>query len=82
MRLPIRADSTLRLSFSNALQGQANRNMSSVRLSILISMYNEANSIKAVLDRVVTAPASFLEANRVLADLIIVDNGSQDKSSE
>ena len=56
--------------------------MSSVRLSILISMYNEANSIKAVLDRVVTAPAAFFHAKEVVADLIIVDNGSQDKSSE
>ncbi len=45
-------------------------------------MYNEANSIKAVLDRVVTAPASFFEAKQVLADLIVVDNGSRDKSSE
>ena len=56
--------------------------MSSVRLSILISMYNGANSIKAVLDRVITAPASFFETNYVAADLIVVDNGSRDKSSE
>jgi len=56
--------------------------MSSVRLSILISMYNEANSIKAVLDRVVTAPASFFQAKQVVPNLIVVDNGSGDKSSE
>ncbi len=45
-------------------------------------MYNEVNSIKAVLDRVITAPASFFEAHQVLVELIVVDNGSQDKSSE
>ena len=45
-------------------------------------MYNEANSIGAVLDRVVTAPASYFQAEQVVPDLIVVDNGSRDKSHE
>jgi glycosyltransferase involved in cell wall biosynthesis len=56
--------------------------MTSVRLSILISVYNEAHSIGAVLERAVTAPAAFFEANEVTAELIVVDNGSRDRSSE
>ena len=51
-----------------------------VRLSILIPVFNEANSIKAVLDRVIGAPAVFLESQHVLAELIVVDDGSNDKS--
>lgn len=51
-----------------------------VRLSILIPVFNEANSIKAVLDRVVNAPAAFFEAQHVLAEIIVVDDGSSDKS--
>ena len=53
-----------------------------VRLSILIPVYNEANSIQAVLDRVVSAPASYFETEQITADLIVVDDGSRDKSYE
>ncbi len=45
-------------------------------------MYNEAHSIRAVLHRAVTAPASYFQAEQVVPDLIVVDNGSRDKSSE
>jgi glycosyltransferase involved in cell wall biosynthesis len=56
--------------------------MPTVCLSILTAIYNEANSIKAVLDRVVSAPASYFEAEHIAIELIVVDNGSQDKSPE
>jgi len=45
--------------------------MPPVRLSILIAVYNEANSIKTVLDRVVTAPAAYFEAQQIEAELIV-----------
>lgn len=56
--------------------------MSSVRLSVLIPVFNEAHSIKAVLNRVVTAPVSFLQAEHIEMDLIVVDDGSTDSSRE
>jgi 2-polyprenyl-3-methyl-5-hydroxy-6-metoxy-1,4-benzoquinol methylase len=56
--------------------------MPPVRLSILIAVYNEANSIKTVLDRVVTAPAAYFEAQQIEAELIVIDNGSEDRSRE
>ncbi len=54
--------------------------MLSVRLSILIPVYNEANSIAAVLERVVSAPAAYFRAEKIEADLIVVDDGSDDDS--
>lgn len=51
-----------------------------VRLSILIPVYNEANSIAAVLERVASAPASFFHAQKIEAGLIVVDDGSSDGS--
>jgi glycosyltransferase involved in cell wall biosynthesis len=54
--------------------------MPPVRLSILIPVYNEANSIRAVLERVVTAPAAYLEAKQIAVHLIVVDDGSRDES--
>ncbi len=56
--------------------------MPPVRLSILIAVYNEANSIKTVLERVITAPASYFQSEQIAAELIVVDNGSRDKSHE
>lgn len=53
-----------------------------VRLSILIPLYNEANSIKAVLNRVVSASSAYFEAENVRADLIVVDDGSDDNSHQ
>ena len=44
------------------------------RLSILIAVYNEANSIKVVLERVTAAIAG------MTAEVIVVDNGSRDPS--
>ena len=44
------------------------------RLSILIAVYNEANSIKVVLERVTAAIAG------MTAEVIVVDNGSRDRS--
>ena len=49
-----------------------------VRLSILIAVYNEANSIKTVLDRVVAA----VQEQQITAEVILVDNGSRDQSYE
>jgi SAM-dependent methyltransferase len=54
--------------------------MLSVRLSILIPVYNEATSVAAVLERVVSAPAAYFQAQKIDADLIVVDDGSQDRS--
>ena len=56
--------------------------MSPVSLSVLIPVYNEAHSIKAVLTRVTTAPASYFEAEGIKVDLIVVDDGSRDSSYE
>ncbi|MBV8553451.1 MAG: glycosyltransferase [Acidobacteriaceae bacterium] len=54
--------------------------MLATRLSILIPVYNEASSVAAVLDRVVAASASYFEAEKIHADLIVVDDGSRDES--
>ncbi len=51
-----------------------------VRLSILIPVYNEAQSIAAVLHRVITAPLEYFERERLDVDLIVVDDGSEDDS--
>jgi len=56
--------------------------MPPVRVSILMAVYNEANSIRAVLDRVVAAPASYFDEEQITLELIVVDNGSQDKSPQ
>jgi SAM-dependent methyltransferase len=56
--------------------------MSRVRLSILIAVYNEANSIKTVLERVLTGPASYFQAEQIAVELIVVDNGSRDRSHD
>jgi glycosyltransferase involved in cell wall biosynthesis len=56
--------------------------MSPVRLSILIPVYNEAHSIKAVLQRVVAAPAAYFQTAQIDLDLIVVDDGSRDESHE
>jgi SAM-dependent methyltransferase len=53
-----------------------------VRLSILIPVYNGANSIAAVLERVVSVPAFFFQTEGIEADLIVVDDGSDDDSYE
>src|SRR5579875_2985351 len=53
-----------------------------VRLSILIPVFNEAHSITTVLERVVTASASYFTAEQISAELIVVDDGSQDGSYE
>jgi glycosyltransferase involved in cell wall biosynthesis len=50
--------------------------MSSVRLSILIPVYNEAHSIKAVLKRVA------MHITQLAAEVIVVDDGSQDGSRQ
>src|SRR5450432_2143126 len=50
--------------------------MPRVRLSILIAMYNEANSIKTVLERVFAA----IRTTQISAEVIVVDNGSHDGS--
>lgn len=52
--------------------------MQQVRLSILIAMYNEANSIKTVLERVAAALLS-LPLN---SEVIVVDNASEDQSHQ
>jgi len=52
-----------------------------VRLSILIPVYNEAHSIGPVLERVVCESAAYFEAQKIAADLIVVDDGSEDSSS-
>ncbi len=49
--------------------------MPPICLSILTAVYNEANSIKIVLERVATAIQS------MTAEVIVVDNGSRDNSS-
>jgi len=54
--------------------------MLSVRLSILIPVYNEANSVKMVLDRVVKTSANYFQTEKIEAELIVVDDGSQDES--
>ena len=54
--------------------------MPPVRLSILIPVYNEANSIRSVLERVVTAPAAYFAAKQIAVHLIVVDDGSRDES--
>ncbi|MBV8569538.1 MAG: glycosyltransferase [Acidobacteriaceae bacterium] len=54
--------------------------MQSVRLSILIPVYNEANSIAAVLERIVTANSDYFHAEKIAWDVIVVDDGSQDDS--
>jgi glycosyltransferase involved in cell wall biosynthesis len=56
--------------------------MSPVRLSILIPVYNEAHSIRAVLERVVTASAPWFHAERLAVHLIVVDDGSKDASCQ
>jgi glycosyltransferase involved in cell wall biosynthesis/ubiquinone/menaquinone biosynthesis C-methylase UbiE len=56
--------------------------MSAVRLSILIPVYNEAASIQAVLERVVTASAAYFKKERLAVDLIVVDDGSEDDSCQ
>jgi len=50
--------------------------MPPVRLSILIPVYNEAHSIRAVLNRVAAA------ATQVSTELIVVDDGSRDASCQ
>jgi len=50
--------------------------MPPVRLSILIPVYNEAHSIRAVLNRVTAA------ATQVPTELIVVDDGSRDLSCQ
>ncbi len=52
--------------------------MPQVRLSILIAMYNEANSINIVLERVAAAIASL----QISSEVIVIDNGSHDHSYE
>jgi glycosyltransferase involved in cell wall biosynthesis/predicted RNA methylase len=56
--------------------------MPPVRLSILMAVYNEANSLPAVLERVVSASARYFRSEQIVAELIVVDNGSRDKSYE
>jgi SAM-dependent methyltransferase len=51
-----------------------------VRLSILIPVYNEANSIACVLERVASVPAPYFQAENIQSDLIVVDDGSSDDS--
>ena len=51
-------------------------------LSILIPVYNEAHSIRAVLSRVVEAPADFFRDQSLSVSLIVVDDGSTDGSYE
>lgn len=51
-----------------------------VRLSILVPVYNEANSVSNVLERIVGASSSYFETENIAADLIVVDDGSSDKS--
>jgi len=52
--------------------------MPHVRLSILVAVYNEANSIKTVLEHI----AKTVRAEQISAELIVVDNGSRDRSRE
>jgi 2-polyprenyl-3-methyl-5-hydroxy-6-metoxy-1,4-benzoquinol methylase len=47
-----------------------------------MSVFNEANSIGAVLDRVVSAPATYFQNEHIVPELIVVDNGSRDRSHE
>lgn len=51
-----------------------------VRLSILIPVYNDAYSVAAVLQRIITAPMSYFESEHLEVDLIVVDDGSTDCS--
>lgn len=51
-----------------------------IRLSILVAMYNEANSIQTILERVAEAPASYFQQAGICPQLIVVDNGSRDNS--
>lgn len=52
-----------------------------VRLSILIPVYNEAQSVAAVLRRVVRIPAAYFAAEKLAVELIVVDDGSRDQSA-
>jgi SAM-dependent methyltransferase len=54
--------------------------MANVSLSILIPVYNEAHSIRALLERVISAPATYFQAQKIAVDLIVVDDGSSDES--
>lgn len=55
--------------------------MSPVRLSILIPVYNEVHSIRSVLQQVISAPAAFFRDQQLNVEIIVVDDGSQDTSS-
>jgi glycosyltransferase involved in cell wall biosynthesis/ubiquinone/menaquinone biosynthesis C-methylase UbiE len=51
-----------------------------VRLSVLVPVYNEENSVWAALDRIVKAPADYFSKAGVEPELIVVDDGSTDGS--
>ena len=50
--------------------------MAQLQLSVLMAVYNEANSVRAVLERVATA------IEGLQAEIIVVDNGSHDHSAD
>ncbi len=52
--------------------------MPRVRLSILMAIYNEANSITTVLERVAAA----VREQQIATEMIVVDNGSGDQSHQ
>src|SRR5512145_1184331 len=49
-------------------------NAESVKLSIIVPVFNEANTIRTILKRVVRAPFT--------KEIIVVDDGSQDQTVE
>jgi len=56
--------------------------MPPITLSILVPVFNEANLIAGVLDRIVTTPASYFAEMNILPEVILVDDGSRDNSCE
>ncbi|HEX3684426.1 MAG TPA: glycosyltransferase [Bryobacteraceae bacterium] len=55
--------------------------MPPVTLSIIVPVYNEAGLIAGVLDRILTAPASYLVERNICREIILVDDGSRDNSA-
>jgi SAM-dependent methyltransferase len=55
--------------------------MPAVTLSILVPVYNEAGLLAGVLDRILTAPASYLAQRNIRLEIILVDDGSRDDSA-